>query len=70
MQNLFELSTGKVVLDGWMYFTAPARVGLLVRELRREMESLLQDKIAMPQLDLSANPVIDAVLLLLQTNGL
>ena len=61
---------GKLVLDGWVHFSAPARVGLLVRELRRETEALLRDKIARPSLDLARNPVIDAILLLLRTNGL
>ena len=58
------------MLDGWVYFTAPARVGLLVRELRREMEALLLDKIARPSLDLAASPVIEAILLLLRTDGI
>mmetsp|Transcript_34742 Transcript_34742/g.64848 ORF Transcript_34742/g.64848 Transcript_34742/m.64848 type:complete len:1105 (-) Transcript_34742:639-3953(-) len=61
---------GKLVLDGWVHFNAPARVGLLVRELRRETEALLRDKIARPSLDLTRSPVVDAILLLLRSNGL
>lgn len=53
-----------------MHFNAPARVGLLVRELRRETEALLRDKIARPWLDLTRSPVVDAILLLLRSNGL
>jgi hypothetical protein len=64
------IHAGKLVLDGWVRFTAPARVGLLVRELRGELEALLREKEARPALDLAASPVIQAVLLLLRTNGI
>lgn len=62
--------TGKLVLDGWVHFTAPARVGVLVRALRREMEALLAAKVATPGLDLAGSPVIEAILLLLRTDGI
>lgn len=61
---------GKLVLDDWVHFTAPARIGVLVRELRRELEAVLQAKIETPSLDISSSPVIEAILLLLRTNGL
>lgn len=68
--NLFAMSSGKLVLDGWAHFSAPARVGVLVRELRKELEALLASKVASPGLDLADSPVIEAILLLLRTNGI
>ena len=60
----------KLVLDQWMYFQAPARIGVLVRELRRALDKLLIEKIENPSLSLSNSPVIDAILLLLRSDGM
>ena len=60
----------KLVLDGWMYFDAPARVGVLVRELRKALDELLVRKILQPRLTLSDSLVVDAMLTLLRTNGM
>lgn len=60
----------KLVMDSWMYFQAPARIGVLVRELRRALDKLLIEKIENPSLSLSNSPIIDAILLLLRSNGI
>lgn len=44
---------GQISVDTWMYFKAPARVAVLVRELRRQLNGLLQRKFEDPGLDLN-----------------
>ena len=59
----------KLLVDGWMYFSAPTRVGVLIRELRREMDALLSAKINDPHLDISGSPVVSVICRLLIQNG-
>ena len=61
---------GKIVVDKWMYFQAPARVGVLVRELRKSLDLLLTSKIENPSISISDSPIIDAIQVLLKANGL
>ena len=61
---------GKIVIDKWMYFQAPARVGVLVRELRKSLDLLLTSKIENPSISISDSPIIDAIQVLLKANGL
>ncbi|KAK3252316.1 hypothetical protein CYMTET_38381 [Cymbomonas tetramitiformis] len=60
---------GQVTVDRWVRFQAPARIAVLVRELRAEVDKLLVEKIRVPQLDLSAAPTLEAMLKLLATDG-
>ena len=53
----------------WMKFKAPARLGVLVRGLRSALDELLEWKVASPEVDISASPVVDAVLRLLAGHG-
>ena len=59
----------KIVVDGWAYFDAPARVGVLVQELRKELSTLLNRKIENPGIDISESPLIDAITRLLTKAG-
>lgn len=59
----------KIVMDGWMYFDAPARVAVLIQELRRELDLLLGRKIEHPEIDISSSPLIDAIARLLVKAG-
>eukprot|EP00946_MAST-07B_sp_MAST-7B-sp1_P000372 g372.t1 len=59
----------KIVIDGWMYFDAPARVAVLIQELRRELDLLLGRKIEHPEIDISSSPLIDAITRLLVKAG-
>ena len=61
---------GKIVVDKWMYFQAPARVGVLIRELRKSLDLLLSKKIESPSLSISDSPIIDAIQTLMKANGL
>lgn len=56
-------------VDGWAEFRAPARVGVLVRELRQGIATLLQQKIENPSSDLAHAPIVDAMHQLLATDG-
>ncbi len=58
-----------LVLDGWARFAAPARIGVLVRELRGAVERLLLAKLEDPGLALAGHRVVDAMHALLETDG-
>jgi ATP-dependent RNA helicase DHX57 len=60
---------GLVKVDGWATFKAPARIAVLVRELRAEVTLLLAQKISNPGLDLSRSRVVDAMHHLLHSDG-
>jgi ATP-dependent RNA helicase DHX57 len=56
-------------VDGWAEFRAPARIGVLVRELRTGIAALLARKIADPAADVSTDPLVTALHQLLSTDG-
>ena len=65
---------GRVHMDGgWAQFSAPARIGVLVREMRVAVDRLLERHIDAPVAEgednLSSSPVVRAVLELLATEG-
>ena len=60
---------GLVTLDGWATFKVPARVAVLLQELRAEVGRLLAVKMDDLSLDLSCSPVSDAMFQLLATDG-
>lgn len=60
---------GMILVDDWASFKAPARIGVLVRELRAELARLLARKIEDPQTDMSQSKLIDAMHQLLRSDG-
>ena len=60
---------GLVKVDDWATFKAPARIAVLVRELRAEAAALLRRKVANPGLDLGSSRVVGAMHHLLATDG-
>ena len=60
---------GTLSLDRWATFKAPARVGVLLKEIRGRLDGVLRDKIEMPDEDVTASggPVVEAILQLLNT---
>eukprot|EP00897_Mesotaenium_endlicherianum_P002934 jgi/Mesen1/2669/ME000167S01818 len=58
-----------ITVDGWMEFEAPARIAVLIRELRAKVAELLAEKIKSPGLDIASSPVMAAVVRLLTTDG-
>ena len=58
---------GTLSLDRWATFKAPARVGVLLKEIRARLDGVLRDKIERPDEDVfaSGGPVVEAILQLL-----
>ena len=61
---------GQIEVDDWVRLRAPAKVGVLVRELRKLLDALLSDKLDEPWRDVSAHPVVRGILELLRTDGM
>ncbi|KAG6550205.1 hypothetical protein Mapa_008165 [Marchantia paleacea] len=58
-----------ISVDDWLEFEAPARIAVLIKELRTKVDSLLFDKIKKPTLDIGSSPVVSALIRLLTTDG-
>ena len=58
-----------VTVDDWATFQAPARIGVLVKELRARVDQLLLDRINHPTAALASTPVVRALLELLASEG-
>ncbi|KAG9236565.1 ATP-dependent RNA helicase-like protein A [Amylocarpus encephaloides] len=59
-----------LVVDGWLRLRGWARVGVLVSRLRGMLDDVLARKIDEPELDLSGNEVVEAVMRLVELDGL
>lgn len=55
--------------DKWVRFKAPAREGVLIRQLRKAVDRVLAYKIEDPRFDLGSNSVIKVLIKLLSTDG-
>uniref|UniRef100_A0A673G4P4 ATP-dependent RNA helicase DHX29 n=1 Tax=Sinocyclocheilus rhinocerous TaxID=307959 RepID=A0A673G4P4_9TELE len=44
-----------ISLDGWIYFQAPVRIGVIFKHLRKLIDSLLERKLANPKMNLEGN---------------
>ena len=60
---------GLVKVDDWATFQAPARIGVLVKELRQRVDQLLLDRINHPSAHLASTPIVRALLELLASEG-
>ena len=62
-------AAGTLSLDKWAQFKAPARVGVLLKEIRARLDRVLSDKIERPHEDVQATggPLVEAILQLLNT---
>lgn len=58
-----------IMLDNWLEFEAPARISVLIKELRSMVNSLLTEKIRNPALDISSSMVVTALMQMLVTDG-
>jgi ATP-dependent RNA helicase DHX57 len=58
-----------ITVDTWLQFEAPARIAVLIRELRMKVDSLLLQKIQQPSVNISSSPVIEVLIRLLTTDG-
>ena len=60
---------GVLVMDEWAKFKAPAKIAILVREMRQLVNKLLSLKVENPRLDISASELVDVLLKILTTDG-
>lgn len=60
---------GTLKLDGWATFKAPARIAVLIRELRQQVDRLLLAKVAEPSLRIFENPITAVMQDLLAKDG-
>lgn len=58
-----------IVVDDWIKFNAPARIAVLVKEIRSEFLALLDAKIKDPSFDLSTSDLVDVVTKLILNDG-
>jgi ATP-dependent RNA helicase DHX57 len=56
-----DVEKGRCSVDGWMHFEAPARVGVLVQELRRHVDGLLREKLRDAGMDLEKESSLNAL---------
>lgn len=61
---------GKVSVDKWATLTAQPKIGVLVRELKKRLDTLLAVKLELPETEISQNAIISVVLELLRTDGM
>ena len=61
---------GKLVLDEWCEFNAPAKIGVLARELRKKIDQLLTNKVNSPGPISMDNPIVKAMLTLIESEGM
>ena len=60
---------GTLKLDGWATFKAPARIAVLIRELRQQVNRLLLAKVAEPALNIFDNLITGVMQDLLAKDG-
>lgn len=58
-----------IIVDGWIEFKAPARIAVLVRGLRQELDALFLAKANDPSVDIACHQVSQAMLALITTSG-
>lgn len=59
-----------LLVDGWLRLRGWARIGVLVSRLRGMLDDVLARKIDEPEMDLAGNEVVEAVLHLVELDGL
>jgi ATP-dependent RNA helicase DHX57 len=58
-----------ITIDGRLSFRAPARVGVLLRRLRADLDRLLEIKLERPEEDIARSPTVQAIVQLLTGGG-
>lgn len=58
-----------LIVDDWIQFNAPARIAVLVKEIRAEFLGLLETKIKDPSFDISTSELVDVVTKLIMNDG-
>ncbi|KAG6617899.1 ATP-dependent RNA helicase [Phytophthora cinnamomi] len=59
-----------LTLDGFIRFSAVARIGVLVKSIRQHLDRLLMEKIADPSVDIARSELVTAISHLLKSEGM
>ncbi|XP_073685275.1 LOW QUALITY PROTEIN: ATP-dependent RNA helicase DHX29 [Garra rufa] len=59
-----------ISLDGWIYFQAPVRIGVIFKHLRKLMDSLLERKLANPKMNLEDEKTIQIITELIKSENM
>ncbi|KAG0367740.1 P-loop containing nucleoside triphosphate hydrolase protein [Gamsiella multidivaricata] len=65
-----HLGRGLEIGDGFIKLRAFARIGVLVNQLRKLLDAVLQAKISNPDLNVSENSVVETMIKLVSTDGI
>ena len=57
-------------MDDWVRFEAIGRIAALVNKLRQRLDAMLLEKIRNPKLDVAGSRLSEALVELLQTDGM
>ncbi|KAF9391446.1 hypothetical protein CPB97_006549 [Podila verticillata] len=64
-----HLGRGLEIGDGFIKLRAFARIGVLVNQLKKLLDAVLQAKISNPELNVSESPVVEMMMKLVSTDG-
>ncbi|KAF4108017.1 hypothetical protein G5714_010776 [Onychostoma macrolepis] len=59
-----------ISLDGWIYFQAPVRIGVIFKHLRKLIDSLLERKLANPKMNLEDEKTIQIITELIKSESM
>uniref|UniRef100_A0A673G239 RNA helicase n=1 Tax=Sinocyclocheilus rhinocerous TaxID=307959 RepID=A0A673G239_9TELE len=59
-----------ISLDGWIYFQAPVRIGVIFKHLRKLIDSLLERKLANPKMNLEDEKTIQIITELIKSENM
>ncbi|KAG0317927.1 hypothetical protein BGZ99_005957 [Dissophora globulifera] len=65
-----HLGRGLEIGDGFIKLRAFARIGVLVNQLKKLLEAVLQAKISNPDMNVSESPVVEMMIKLVSTDGI
>nr|CCA19937.1 ATPdependent RNA helicase putative [Albugo laibachii Nc14] len=63
-------STNVLVIDDWIHFAAVARIGVLIKAIRKQLDSYLEKKLANPSIEIGDTDLLHAIMHLLKTEGM
>lgn len=59
-----------LVIDNWIHFAAVARIGVLIKAIRKQLDAYLEKKVANPSLEIGDTDLLHAIMHLLKTEGM
>lgn len=69
-QVAVKAGLGRIAVDEWVRFEAIGRIAALVNMLRQRLDAMLWEKIQNPRLDVAGSKLSEALVELLQTDGM